>query len=333
MTDQAFEIKTERIRASFLDLKRRHPERLKRRLALSWSNWGFGMEPLADSAARLAKNDIRFIELHGNRYGADMGYRAAEANAILSDHGISVGGICGMFSADNDLSSTRGSIRQNAVDYIRRNVALGRETGAGYFLVVPGAVGRPQKYDDFEFARSVETLRLVADVFTDAGILAAVEPIRSAEVSFCHTVSDAVRYIEAVDHPGVQAINGDVYHMQAEESHIGEAILQAGQRLVNLHMADSNRTALGEGSLDLDAIIMALYLVGFNRDGCFVTPEPLGPGGDPYPAMYGNPDKKVLDEMVRKTATCFREREKQVLSAGSGATKSAAPRSSRRKGG
>ena len=295
-------------------MKRRHPERFKRRLTLSWSNWGFGVEPLADSAARLARHDIRFIELHGNRYGADMGYRAAEVKTVLSGHGISVAGICGMFSPDNDLSSHRGIIRQNAVDYIRRNVALGQETGAGYFLVVPGAVGRPQRFDDFEFNRSVETLRLVADLFTETGIRGAVEPIRSAEVSFCHTVSDAVRYIEAVNHPGVQCINGNVYHMQSEECHIGEAILQAGERLVNLHMADSNRRALGEGSLDLDAIIMALYLIGFNRDGCFVTPEPLGPGGDPYPAMYGNPDKEVLDTMVRKTAAYFRQREEQVLS-------------------
>jgi sugar phosphate isomerase/epimerase len=305
-------IKNRKIRTSFLDMKKRHPERFKRRLALSWSNWGFGMEPLADSAARLAKHGIRFIELHGNRYGPDLGYRASEVKTILSDHGISVAGICGMFSADNDLSSTRGIVRQNALDYIRRNVALGKETGAGYFLVVPGAVGRPQKYDDFEFDRSVETLRLVADLFADTGIRAAVEPIRSAEVSFCHTVADALRYIQAVNRPGVQAINGDVYHMQAEERHIGDAILQAAARLVNLHMSDSNRRALGEGSLDLDTIIMALYLVGFNREGCFVTPEPLGPGGDPYPAMYGHPDPKLLDEMVRKTAACFRQREKQV---------------------
>jgi sugar phosphate isomerase/epimerase len=316
MTDQAFEIKSRKIRTSFLDLKRRHPERLKRRLALSWSNWGFGMEPLADSAARLEKHGIRFIELHGNRYGPDLGYRADEVKKILSDHGITVAGICGMFSADNDLSSTRGVVRQNAVDYIRRNVALGLEVGAGYFLVVPGAVGRPQKYDDFEFDRSVETLQLVADLFTDTGIRAAVEPIRSAEVSLCHTVSDALRYIEAVNRPGVQAINGDVYHMQVEESYIGEAILEAGARLVNLHMADSNRRALGEGSLDLDTILMALYLIGFNREGCFVTPEPLGPGGDPYPAMYGHPDREQLDAMVRQTATCFRQREKQVLASG-----------------
>ncbi|MFH1006822.1 MAG: sugar phosphate isomerase/epimerase family protein, partial [Candidatus Latescibacterota bacterium] len=237
-----------------------------------------------------------------------------EAGKILSDHGIAVGGICGMFSADNDLSSNRGIVRQAALDYIRRNVDLGHELDAGYFLIVPGSVGRPDKMDDMEFDRSVETLRIVADVFTDASILGAVEPIRSAEVSFCHTFADARAYIAAVDHPGIQHINGDVYHMQSEEGHIGEALVDAGERLTNLHLADSNRCALGEGSLDLDTMIMALYLIGYNRAGCYVTPEPLGPGGDPYPAMFGRSDPKLLEALVQQTATYFREREDVVRS-------------------
>lgn len=58
---------------------------------------------------------------------------------------------------------------------------------------------------------------------------------------------------------------------------------------------------------------MALYLLGFNREGKFVTPEPLGPGGDPYPAMFGKTDKAVLDNMVRQTTTYFREREEELL--------------------
>ena len=49
-----------------------------------------------------------------------------------------------------------------------------------------------------------------------------------------------------------------------------------------------------------------------NEAGRYVTPEPLGPGGDPYPAMYGRPDAGVLDELVRKTAGYFREREEEV---------------------
>jgi D-psicose/D-tagatose/L-ribulose 3-epimerase len=178
---------------------------------------------------------------------------------------------------------------------------------------VPGAVGRPQAYDQTEFERSVDTLRGVADLFVQHKVRAAIEPIRSAEVSFVHTVADAQKYIAAVNHPGVRHINGDVYHMQAEEAHIGDAILAAGDQLVNLHMADSNRGALGLGSLDLDTIIMALYLIGYNAAGRYVTPEPLGPGGDPYPAMHGKPDKKQLDKLVMQTARYFREREEALL--------------------
>ena len=78
-------------------------------------------------------------------------------------------------------------------------------------------------------------------------------------------------------------------------------------------MADSNRCALGQGSLDLDTIIKALYLIGHNTEGRYVTPEPLGPGGDPYPAMNGKPDKKALDKLVEQTARYFREREEALL--------------------
>ena len=313
MKKQNYELKSEKIRTAFIDLKKNHPEKLKSGLNLSWSNWGFGIEPLADSAIRLQKNGIKFIELHGNHYGPDLGYKVSETKKIIEDHGLQVAGVCGMFSPDNDLSSNRALQRQAAVDYLKREIEFTKQIGGGYILVVPGAVGRPVAYDKTEFDRSVETLRLVAELFSKNKLKAAIEPIRSAEVSFVHTVADAKKYIAAVNHPGIDHINGDVYHMQSEESHIGEAIIVAGSQLANLHMADSNRCALGEGSMDLDTIIMALYLIGYNTKGRYVTPEPLGPGGDPYPAMHGKPDGLVLDELVRQTAIYFREREMAVL--------------------
>ncbi len=309
MTKQRYEEKNERIRSAFLALKREQPERLRERLNLSWSNWGFGMESLETSAKRLQRSGIGYIELHGNHYGPDLGYRAKETIDILEAHGIKTSGVCGMFSADNDLSSSRAPHRQAAIDYLKREIEFTAEMGGSYLLVVPGAVGRPKAYDDMEFQRSVDTLSIVADRFVAYGVKAAIEPIRAAEVSLVRTIADAKAYIAAVDHPGVQHINADVYHMQAEEAHIGEALLEAGERLVNLHMADSNRGALGDGFMDLDTIIMALYVLGFNREGRFVTPEPLGPGGDPYPAMYGKPDAAKLDDLVARTAAYFRERE------------------------
>ncbi len=313
MEKQHFELKNERIREAFAVLKKNSPEKLRKRLNLSWSNWGFGREHLAKSAARLQRAGIAFIELHGNHYGPDLGYKPEETMRILGDYGIAAAGICGMFSPDNDLSSNRAHQRQAAVDYIRRELDFAAAVGAGYLLIVPGAVGRPAPYDGAEFDRSVETLRIVADHFLVRGIRGAIEPIRAAEVSFCHTIADAKRYIQAVGHAGIAHINGDVYHMQVEEAHIGEALLEAGELLTNLHMADSNRCALGDGSLDIDTIVRALYLIGFNREGCYVTPEPLGPGGDPYPAMYGTPEPEELDRLVARTAAYFREREEAVL--------------------
>ncbi len=309
---QRFAIVNDEIREKFIEYKRAHPDKFAPALELSWSNWGFGMEPLARSLARLSRAGIKFVELHGNHYGESLGYQVEATRQILADHDMAVSGICGMFSAENDLSSNSGCTRQKAVDYLKRTIDFAAAIDAGYVLVVPGAVGRPKPYDDMEAKRSVETLRLVADRFVENDIKAAIEPIRSAEVSFCHTVADALAYIASVGHAGVQHVNGDVFHMLAEERHIGQAIMQAGARLINLHMADSNRRALGEGCLDLDTIIMALYLINFNRPGCFVTPEPLGPGGDPYPAMYGEPDSQSLDVLVSDTATYFREREQYV---------------------
>lgn len=311
---QNYELKREQLVERFTALKQNDPDALERRLELSWSNWGFGIEPLEQSCARLQRAGLSHIELHGNHYGEDLGYDVDRTLRTLGDHGLTVSGVCGMYSADNDFASNRPINQQEAIAYTRREAAFTAAVGGEYLLVVPAAVGRPTKYDDFELERSVAALHSVADVFTDHGVKAAIEPIRGDETTLVHTVDEAKRYIELVDHPGVQHINGDVFHMQAGEANIAEAILEAGDTLVNLHLADSNRLALGSGSMDLDAIIMALYLIGFNREGRFVTPEPLGPGGDPYEARNGLVDPAMLDSLVADSVTYFRQREDALRS-------------------
>lgn len=311
---QNYEIFRAELVERFNALKSENFERLTPRLNLSWSNWGFGIEPLERSAARLESNGVSFIELHGNHYGPSLGYRVDETKAIMGDHGLTVAGVCGMFSDDNDLASNRPIRQQEALDYIRREVEFTKDMGGSYLLVVPAAVGRAVEYDDYEFHRSVQALRSVADVFTEHGIRAAIEPIRADETTLVHTIAEAVEYIGAVDHPGVQYINGDVFHMQLSEQNIAKALLEADHRLINLHMADSNRVALGSGSMDIDAIIMALYLIGFNEPGRYVTPEPLGAGASPYAARNGYVEPETLDTLVRDSVSYFRSREDALLS-------------------
>ena len=311
---QNFEIISNRIKEDFLKYKKDHPELLQNKIKFSWSNWGFGTERLKDSAKRLSIAGVEYIELHGNHYTPSLGYEAKETKKILHEYNLKVSGICGMFSKDINLASNIAFHRQMAVDYIRRELEFASEVGATYMLIVPAAVGMPIPCDAGEFQRSVETLRIVAGEFEKQGIRGAVEPIRSAEVSIIHTIEEAKEYINAVGAKNIDCINGDVYHMQSEETHVAKAILSAGDQLINLHLADSNRRALGEGVMDLDTIIMALYLIGYNKKSCFVTAEPLGPGADPYPAMFGKPNPQALDQLVQTSFSYFKQRENAVLS-------------------
>jgi len=314
MKPQSFQQKDREIIRRFLEFRRKNPNPTQR-LKLSWSNWGFGIEPLQVSAARLAKNNINFIELHGNRYGPDLGYKTKETRQILDDHGIRVAGVCGMVSPESELSSNKPHVTQRSIDYFRRNIEMCAELGGSYILFTPGAVGRPVKYDDHEYHRAAEAIRILGDDFVRHGVRVGIEPVRPAEVSFCHTFADAQRLIKMVNHPGVQHFAGDLYHMLVGEAHIGETILQYGDRMLNLHMADTHRGALGTGMLDLDIVLMSLYLVGYHIADSYCTPEPLGPGGDPYPQMWGNPDPTMLDVLVAQTASTFYERDQEIFSA------------------
>jgi len=308
---QNFEKKDKAIRDAFKELLQENE--IKNRLKLSWSNWGFGLEPIEESLKRLRKNNINYIELHGNRYGPDLGYKTDEMRKILSEYDIKVSGICGMVWDESEIASTSPFVRQRCIDYFKRNIELCKELEGEYILFTPGAVGRPKKYDDFEFDRAVETLKAMGDMFLSAGVKAAIEPVRIDEVSFCHTFKDAVDLINAVGHKGVVHIAGDVYHMLHHETHIGQTILDYGDYTINIHLADTNRKALGSGMLDLDIVIMSLYLIGYNNKNAFLSAEPLGPSADPYYQMYGRTDPEILDDLVSETASYFYKREKLLL--------------------
>ena len=140
-----------------------------------------------------------------------------------------------------------------------------------------------------------------------------VPVLKKDEVSLVHTVAEAEAYIESVNHPGIQHINGDIHHMLFSERHIGEAVLAAGKRLVNLHLADSNRGALGTGMIDVDTMLRSYALaLGGSLDASFLTGEPLGVGRDPYVALTSVPDGDFADAVVRQTVCYLLERWETV---------------------
>jgi len=315
MKQQNFKKNDYEVIKKFIEFKKKNDVSKVHRMNFSWSNWGFGLESLETSAARLERNKIKYIELHGNLYGNDLGYKPDEVKKVLDNHNIKVSGICGMVYPESEFASINPFVRQQCIDYFRRQIKFCSEVGGNYVLFSPGAVGRPKKYDDNEFLRAAETIRIVSDDFVKYGIRGAIEPVRRDEVSLCHTFNDAKALIEEINHPGVKHIAGDVFHMLLGEEHIGKIIINSGSLMTNLHLADTNRRALGTGMLDIDIIIMALYVIGYNNEKCFCTAEPLGIGANPYDQMYGKPNSKILDSMVEQTASYFYEREEVILNA------------------
>jgi len=158
MKPQTFQLKDEAVIEKFIDFRTNNPT-IERKLNLSWSNWGFGIEPFEQSIARLAKYDVRYVELHGNRYGPDLGYKTKETKKILDDYDVKVSGVCGMISPYCELSSNKPHITQRSIDYFRRNIEMCAELCGSYLLFGAAAVGRPEPYDDQEFHRAAQAIR------------------------------------------------------------------------------------------------------------------------------------------------------------------------------
>ncbi|HEY8541544.1 MAG TPA: sugar phosphate isomerase/epimerase family protein [Pseudothermotoga sp.] len=309
---QNFQLKKLEMVKKFLEFKTKYPEKMVRRFDLSWSVWMFGRESLEKSLYRLKSNGINFVELKGDSYSDEISPKVDRVRETLKAVDVKVSGVCGLYSQNNDLSSSNPYIRQNAIDYVKRQINFAESVGGRYLIVVPSAVGKTKPEDDYDLSRSVETLRICAKYFERSTVKAAIEPIRSAEVSLIHTVDQAISYIKAVDHPAIYYINGDIYHMLCEENDIASAIIKCSDRLINLHIADSNRDGPGKGMIDLDLVIMAAYLVGMNQEGRFITFEPLGPYADPYVLANSSPDESVMNNLVRESVTYFRQREEAV---------------------
>lgn len=247
-------------------------------------------------------------------YSEDYGYKSKILKKLLDEYGVEVSGICGMCSSECELSSQSPFIRQRSLDYFKRNIEFCNQMGGEYLIFGAGAAGRTRKHDDFEFERAVEAMQIIGDYFIKNNVKGAIEPVRKDEVSICHTFEDALKIIKAVNNEGIKHICGDLYHMIHGESNIGDVLINYKDYLINLHMSDTNRSALGSGMMDLDTAIMALYLIGYNSKRAFCTAEPLALGVDSYAQMYGRTDPEIFDKLVGDSSSYFYKREELLIS-------------------
>ena len=312
---QVYEEKNQEIREAYLKAKAENPEKFERRIDMAYCANMFGWEELEQSLERIARCGYGFAEMRGNYGGPDTGDQTDTKGVrkMLDDLGLKCSGINSFFAQGHALNSPDNFARQRAKDYIRNTVKYCHDLGGTFMLVTPSCMNMPVPFDCSDYERSVETLRSVADVFVEYGIKCSLEPVMDPPNPLCHRVDDCLQYIKDVNHPGVQHINGDIGHFALGEDHTAEAILKCGERMVNCHIRDTNGKSIGKGMMDMDTVIMAMYLVGQNQEGRFVSVEVNpDPSLAPLVAISSRHDPKKLDVVCRENIEYFREREEEV---------------------
>ncbi|WP_197061070.1 sugar phosphate isomerase/epimerase family protein [Microbacterium mangrovi] len=140
-----------------------------------------------------------------------------------------------------------------------------------------------QQLDSDQHKAFLAFYREMLDVVAGSDARILLEPINRYESRYLNRVSDNVRLIDEVAHPNAGLLP-DLFHMSIEESDPVQAICDAGDRIVHVHLGDSNRLLPGMGHLDWPGIFGALREIGYTG---YVNLE-CSTAGDPTETLPAN---------------------------------------------
>jgi len=160
-----------------------------------------------------------------------------------------------------------------------------------------------------EWHHAVESVRRAGAYGAQQGVLLAVEPINRYETFLVTTAAAGLRFVRDVGLESVK-IHLDTFHMNIEESDPAEAVRQVGPLLINVHVADSNRQAVGQGHTDFRGILQALKDIAY--PGALVL-EPLPPVPNPYVAARLRAQVPVHDRCAERSIRRLKDLEESLM--------------------
>ena len=118
-----------------------------------------------------------------------------------------------------------------------------------------------------------------------------------------NTVDDALRFARDVGSTSVR-VHLDCFHMNIEEPDLPLAFRKAGNLLINIHIADSNRQAVGKGHIDFKDVVRVVKEIDYPY---YLTLELLSKGADPTNLARGyTPDEDLLDVDAKTCITLLK---------------------------
>lgn len=187
----------------------------------------------------------------------------ALTRSLLEQYGLQAGVSLGL-TLDTDINSEDAA-----------KIAQGRETlfaaldaadgmGAKYLGgVLFGALAKyPGPASPQARANSAAVIKELAQEAQGRGITLGLEFVNRYESNLLNTVAQTLDFMELVGEDNV-VVHADVYHMNIEEKNFRDPILMCGDRLGYVHIGESNRGYLGEGTIDFDEVFGALVDINY----------------------------------------------------------------------
>lgn len=256
---------------------------------LSMHNW-MRAEPIETTIARLAKYGYKSIEISGEPGKHDVKH----VRSLLDHYGLKCWGSVTLMIDGRNMQSSDESIRASSVQYVKDCIQLVADLDGQILSLVPGTVGKitPDSTPENEWQWVVDGLKEAYQVAEAKGVRIGIEPINRFESYLVTRAEQALALAEAAG-PNI-GIALDTFHTNIEEPDPYEAIKLVGDKLVDIHIADSNRMPAGFGHIDWVKVVATLREIGY--DGA-LSVEVVAPVDRTPANKYPNALETDLDKL------------------------------------
>ena len=269
-------------------------------MRVSMHNW-MRAEPVETTIRRLAHYGYDCIEISYDSVELSPGAPGTKAvRQMLKDNRIGCYGSISLMFGGRDLIHADAGVRASSVEYLKHCITMIKELDGEVMSIVPSEVGKVKAMaaPEQEWQWAIAGLKEVHAHASKQGVRIALEPLNRFETNFLNRHDQALMLAEAVA-PDV-GVCLDVYHMNQEDANMFKAIETAGSRLFDLHVADNNRMACGQGSFDWERLLNTVKGIGYTGSLTveFVPPIDRTPA-NPYKNALAAADATLTAEQLK----------------------------------
>ena len=220
----------------------------------------FYSKPLDEAIAAISRCGFDYAELWMDQVWREAPERAeSSVRAMLDKHGMKATVHCPIM--DINIASPNAGIRKESVKQLLDCIDFAGQIDARLVVVHPGRRFSLKESVEEHWAAQVEALGCAFDRAKRLGVTLALENMEiDKEIASVRDYPDMLRVIDDCGVPDLK-ITLDTAHMRDTQV-ILRFIDKLGPRIAHVHVSDATDKALhlriGEGSLDLPAIVRAL---------------------------------------------------------------------------